>query len=260
MQKYSLNVFSENPQLSNHCVVYLVSIKLQTEAMQKIAISSNLSESVFVEEKPHYFSCRIFSPKQEMTSCTHAMLAASYVHSKKLNNKNKPILFQGKPLSYDVNGNRIVLSIARLEAKNIDVNLGNQYSHPIFESAKQWAARTSSGYKRLMLEFASLKDVMALSSSSLAEVDQLIPDVESYFVYCSLDNSGNEFYGRMFAPKLGIGEDPVNGNSCIALFSLQRIKRPDVPKITFVQNKGAKFTIEEKLGELFLSANCFESN
>ena len=260
MRKFTINVFSNNKQLANQCDVYLVSVELPFDAMLKIASKSSLSESVFVQETTDCFSCRIFSPKQEMTSCTHATLAASYVHSKKLSYANKPIKFQEKPLTYNANGNNIVLSIAGLEMNKVNVDIDDKYLLPIFENAKKWTAQTSSGYKRLMLELTNLQDVMAISPCSLVKIDKAIPEVESYFIYCSLSSDCNEFYGRMFAPKLGIDEDPVNGNSCIALFSLQRINNPDVAKITFVQNQGAEFTIEEKRGELFLSANCFEND
>jgi predicted PhzF superfamily epimerase YddE/YHI9 len=257
MKNYRINVFSDSQKFANQCDVYIVSDKFDVEAMLNIAKISGLSESVFLQETPNSFLCRIFSPKQEMTSCTHATLAASFVHSKKLSIKKKPIIFQGKPFTYNVNGNSVVLSIVGLTKSNIDVDLGSKYRYPIFKSAKKWTAQTSSGRKRLMVEFTTLKDVLKITPSSLAEIDKLMPEVESYFIYCSCSNE-SEFYGRMFAPKLGIDEDPVNGNSCIALFSLQRINKPDVAKITFVQNQGAEFTIEEKRGEIFLSANCFE--
>jgi predicted PhzF superfamily epimerase YddE/YHI9 len=121
---------------------------------------------------------------------------------------------------------------------------------------EKWLAKTASGKKRLMIEVASVNDVLRLEAELIRSIDHQYDELESYFVYAVMDSQKLTYYGRMFAPKLGILEDPVNGNSCIALASKLMIRDDSIREIKFYQNRKAHLSIEIRRQTLVLKAEC----
>lgn len=257
IKEYSVDVFSKHKDYANRCKVFLFSQKISKQRMQLIAMDNKFSECAFILDCTSHHSLRIFSPKQEMKSCTHATLASLYIFNHFLSERNTSLYFNNERLSCEIAGNNIKIPIQIINRQDINPIIYRPMQLNVFLNADLWCTKTASGSKRLMIRFQSLKEVMQIEAETIFFIDSEIPSVESYFVYCSMDNSEQVFYGRMFAPKLGIKEDPVNGNSCIALFSQQLFKRPDLTKVEFIQNKGAHLTIGKSAGRFVLKTQCF---
>ncbi|MBN7819736.1 PhzF family phenazine biosynthesis protein [Bowmanella yangjiangensis] len=253
MKSYRIAVFSRAPNRGNHCLVYLVSDELTTDEMQSMAASAGLSETAFLCLQDNKAILRIFSPLREMTSCLHATLAACYV-------------MQHEAPSYDlyfnehlvapqyVNGAlalRVPLLPDAATGKAIGLGLRIQFANAL----SLWAVATASHKLRLMIEYSDEQAVNAIHASSFANIAHFFPEVESFFVY-ALTTEPNTYVGRMFAPQLGIAEDPVNGNSCIALASILKARTKGLEDLKVRQAHQCSVEITIEKDNALVKANC----
>lgn len=197
--------------------------------MQCLARELNNSETVFIlppEDLSHDVKLRYFTPTTEVPSCGHATIAAHYVraienqlNSRKVMQKigigTLPIdiiknddytiwMTQGtikfsKPLANDDSCR--LLSALGLTQKDVDERCPIQI--------------VSTGHSKVMLGIRSRSTLNSLSPnmSMLVELSKAI-GCNGYYVFTfASPNSAVLTYGRMFAPAIGIPEDPVTGNA-----------------------------------------------
>jgi PhzF family phenazine biosynthesis protein len=198
--------------------------------MQAIARELNNSETAFILSpagQDHDIWIRFFTPTTEVPSCGHATIAAHYVRAvennlpsstviQKIgigilpvdviqeNDDYKIIMTQGRPefsdpFSPDIGGKTI--KALGLSESDIDPRCPIQI--------------VSTGHSKVIVGIKSRNTLNKLSPKldALCNLSSEI-NCNGYFVF-TFDSDDSEIltYGRMFAPAIGIPEDPVTGNA-----------------------------------------------
>jgi PhzF family phenazine biosynthesis protein len=203
---------------------------LTENEMQAIARELNNSETAFIlppESYGHEVRIRFFTPLVEVPSCGHATVAAHYIRaiennfpSRTYNHKTgigvlpvdiikndsdyKIFMTQGKPVFGDIiNGDqrKIILSALHLDEDDIDSRAPFQIVDT-GHSKVMIMIKNKTTLNNFKPDFAALK---ALSSKIKCN---------GYYVF-TFDSDDKDILinGRMFAPAVGINEDPVTGNA-----------------------------------------------
>lgn len=221
--------------------------------MQSVAAASDLSETAFICIQDSKATLRIFSPLCEMHSCLHATLAACYVmHCEALTCE---LHFGDNVVTPRYIDSQLALRVPLLPSEAIEQTTALVLRNHFLDASSLWPVATASQKLRLLIEYADEQSVRAIQASSFTDIAHAFPDIESFFVYAATDQV-NTFTGRMFAPQLGISEDPVNGNSCIALASILSVQTDElgVLKVRQAQQCSVEMTIENN--NALVKANC----
>ena len=202
---------------------------LSEEQMQRIARELNNSETAFIfqSDSPDYdVEVRFFTPTTEVPICGHATVAAHYVYalensfgSRRIRQKTKAgilpvdivrsnndysiVMTQGTPAVSDDLGPEIRSRIA--DALNISVDdICREY--PV--------AVSSTGHSKVMVPIYSNELLHSLKPNlqKLTEISSAI-SCNGYYVFTLNPSEDVLVHGRMFAPAIGIAEDPVTGNA-----------------------------------------------
>lgn len=204
---------------------------LNEKDMQKIARELNNSETAFIfssNSKDYDVHVRFFTPLKEVPICGHATIAAHYVIALENNFKEKTCIRQKTGagiLPVDIepteNSYNIIMTQGKVEFGEIieKKNLGRLVSalgidnnDLITEAPVQIV---STGHSKVMIGIKDYKQLHNLKPN-MKELNELsnIINCNGYFVF-TFDSDEKEILlkGRMFAPAIGIEEDPVTGNA-----------------------------------------------
>ncbi|QCS48702.1 PhzF family phenazine biosynthesis protein [Picosynechococcus sp. PCC 11901] len=229
---HTLDVFTEQIFGGNPLAVFPQAQGLSSHQMQAIAKELNLSETVFVfptKDPDTDFQLRIFTPAAEIPFAGHPTVGTAYLlaHLGYLPANCQLVRFQEEvgivPVSIYWEQDQVrttALSAAQLpqfieRSQSIDyaslVNLPTHDLHPVLKPAV-----ISCGLPFLYLP---LKDLDALSRCSLNRTlwEKAYPDQLTAHIYPFVVTEDNQIYARMFAPGLGIAEDPATGSAATSL-------------------------------------------
>lgn len=221
--------------------------------MQSIAAASDLSETAFICIQDSKATLRIFSPLCEMHSCLHATLAACYVMQCAA--LTCELHFGDNVLTPQYIDGELALHVPLLPTEAIEQTTDLVLRNHFLDASLLWPVATASHKLRLLIEYADEQSVGAIQASSFTDIAHAFPDVESFFVYAATDQVGT-FTGRMFAPQLGISEDPVNGNSCIALASILKAQANDLTHVSVRQAHQCSVDMTVDNNSALVKANC----
>ncbi|MEH6630111.1 MAG: PhzF family isomerase [Halopseudomonas aestusnigri] len=227
---YQVDVFTSERFKGNPAGVVLYADELTDHQMQNIAREFNNSETVFIlkpDSDDHDLRLRFFTPTMEVPLCGHATIAAHFVRARELdltpgrfiqktgagilpidiernNDEIRVIMTQGKPLFSPVLSDKIITSIE--DALGIESNDRN-LKFPV--------KVVSTGHSKIMIALNSKTRLNSLQPD-LTALKNLSKEIgcNGYFVF-SLSDPEDDYlvHGRMFAPAIGIDEDPVTGNA-----------------------------------------------
>lgn len=200
---FQVDAFTDKPFHGNPAAVVPLTKWPSDETMLAIAAENNLAETAFFVRSGDAFELRWFTPTVEVPLCGHATLASSFVLFNELGYTDDKILFKTRKrgdLSVTRDGDRFVLDFPAYSMVEIE---------PIAEIA--------SG-KNVPLKYFRSQDNMLLAlMDSQKTVAEFVPDfrlIESLpYTEFIITAKGDDcdFASRMFAPKIGIPEDPVTG-------------------------------------------------
>jgi PhzF family phenazine biosynthesis protein len=227
---YQIDSFTKEKFKGNPAGVVLNADGLNDDQMQQIARELNNSETAFLLS-PDDNKCdgviRYFTPLKEVPICGHATIAAMYAKALeenldscilkyktrvgilpfeviKQNEDYQVIMTQGKfELSpeFDDEMNQKLLSALGIDKSDRDMKCPIQIA--------------STGHSKVMIGIKSREKLNSLipNFSDLALLSKQI-NCNGYFVF-TFDTGNKEILslGRMFAPAVGINEDPVTGNA-----------------------------------------------
>jgi len=203
---------------------------LTDQEMLYIARELNNSETAFIlspDGTDHELKIRYFTPQTEVPVCGHATIAAHYVraienklssstviHKIRIGILPVEIVKEGNDYSVIMTQGRIEFSppLGRLERENIVQAIGlkeddlDQYC-PI--------QIVSTGHSKVMIGIKTRSKLNALSPDMLVltKISKMI-NCNGYFVFTmGSEEKGILTHGRMFAPAIGVNEDPVTGNA-----------------------------------------------
>ena len=235
----TLDVFTSRRFAGNPLAVVLEAEGLSGDAMQTIAREFNLSETVFVlppENAAHRAKLRIFTPGAELPFAGHPTVGTAVLLGRidakggskdmVLEESVGPVRCRVEPA--EVDSGRASFDLPRLpehrgeagDAVDIAAALTlepDDLGCEDFEPGK-WAA----GVPFAMIPVRGL-DAIGRSRSNLAVWDTAFgtPRPTGPFLFCrETVEAGHAFHARMFAPHMGITEDPATGSAAAAFAGL----------------------------------------
>lgn len=256
---YQVDSFTRDKFTGNPAGVVPRADGLTEESMQSIARELNNSETAFIfssQSDEYDVHVRFFTPLREVPICGHATVAAHYVRAME-NGLGNVRVYQKTGagiLPVDILREGDDLSIVMTQAK---IQFGSVIEGPDRETMLRALGLkesdlkagyplqiVSTGHSKVMVAVQSPVTLHALrpDDNALTAVSQAI-GCNGFFVFTT-DWSQDDIpvHGRMFAPALGIREDPVTGNANGPLGAYLVHHR-------LVRHDGRSFTFKAKQGE-----------
>jgi len=232
MKKYNLyqvDAFTGEKFRGNPAGVVSNADGLTETQMQAIAGELNNSETAFIlspSSSDHDVWIRFFTPTTEVPSCGHATISAHYVRA--IENQLPSCTIVQKigigilpvQIIRDCDDYRIVMTQG-------DIEFGEPFSgkdrSDIVSALGLTSANlddrcpiqiVSTGHSKVLIGIRSRATLNDLKPNlgRLAEISREIK-CNGYFVFTLHSDSDVLAHGRMFAPAIGISEDPVTGNA-----------------------------------------------
>jgi len=229
---YQIDSFTKEKFKGNPAGVVLNAENMTSEEMQLVARELNNSETAFVfksdsQEENFDYNVRYFTPTTEVPSCGHATIAALYakaqedqldsctltiktqigilpIHIERKNNDYLITMTQGSfelSPAFDVPTTQKIVQALGLTIDDLDKKCPLQIA--------------STGHSKVMIGIKSNRvlNQLAPDLTALAKLSKEI-GCNGYFVF-TFDTHEKDILtnGRMFAPAIGISEDPVTGNA-----------------------------------------------
>jgi PhzF family phenazine biosynthesis protein len=227
---YQIDAFTKEKFKGNPAGVIVNADGLSDRQMQLIARELNNSETAFLFSA-NTNDCdgviRYFTPMTEVPICGHATIAAMYAKALEENLGSCVLRMKTKigvlpfEISRTGNDHQIIMTQGKFElsetldrdiTQNICKALGIEENDLDNRCPTQIA---STGHSKVMIGIKkrSRLNEIAPDSHELANISKLI-NCNGYFVF-TFDSGEQDIltYGRMFAPAIGINEDPVTGNA-----------------------------------------------
>lgn len=206
-----IDAFTSEPFKGNPAAVCLMDGPGDEEWMKKIAREMNLSETAFLYSIDGGYHLRWLTPNSEVDLCGHGTLATAHMLFEDGHEPaDRPINFKTRVgwVSASKEDDYIIL--------DFPVNKPEKIEAPpnLIEALGSEAIYAGRYPKAYLVELANDSAVRQLrpNFSALEKLEQ--PKV----CITAADSSGTaDFVARLFAPAIGIPEDPVNGNSHTAL-------------------------------------------
>ncbi len=207
-----IDAFTSRPFAGNPAAVCLLDEPREQAWMQQVAAEMNLSETAFLLRRDDGFGLRWFTPAVEVDLCGHATLASAH------------LLFEDGHLDAAETAHfhcRSGLLTARRLGAEIELDFPAQPPRAVelpsglvevVGGAPGWLGKDDFGYFFLVYD-------------SEAEIRALRPEFgrlgcltsHGLIVTALADSDDLDFVSRMFAPAVGIDEDPVTGSAHCAL-------------------------------------------
>ena len=230
LEIYQVDAFTTEKFKGNPAGVVLNADGLTDQEMLSIAREMNNSETAFVfkpDGSDHDVKIRYFTPKTEVPVCGHATIAAHYVraYEHKLNSSTVmqkigigilPVEIIRESKDYSIvmtQGNIEYYPSLLIQARNNIVDALGLIDDDLDQHCP--IQILSTGHSKVMIGIKTRRKLNDLSPNMLAltEISKAI-NCNGYFVF-TLDSDQKDIltHGRMFAPAIGINEDPVTGNA-----------------------------------------------
>lgn len=255
---YQVDAFTTERFQGNPAGVIPNADGLTEKQVQDIARELNNSETAFVFQptaSDHDVWIRFFTPTMEVPSCGHATVSAHYVRAIENHLSSCRVIHKigigilPVEIVREENDYTIIMTQGRPEFSS---PLMDERRHGILDALglaeKDMDKRcpiqiVSTGHSKVMIGIQNRSKLNALTpdAKALTKMSKLI-GCNGYFVF-TLDSDTKEIltHGRMFAPAIGIAEDPVTGNAngpLGAYLVKHRIVRPESSPFFFKGQQG----------------------
>lgn len=227
---YQIDSFTKERFRGNPAGVVTNAEGLSEIEMQKIARELNNSETAFIfsDNSDEYdVLVRFFTPTSEVPICGHATIAAHYARA--LENKfaadTRVIQKTGAgilpvDIMCDNDDYKIVMTQGKVQ---VNEPLAVEYEEKIIAALGLEKsdirndcpiAVASTGHSKVMIGIKDIEKLhnLAPDLSKLSEISRGI-GCNGYYVFTLHPQEKTLVHGRMFAPAIGINEDPVTGNA-----------------------------------------------
>lgn len=226
---YQVDSFTKERFHGNPAGVVSNADGLTEEEMQRIARELNNSETAFIfqsESSEYDIEVRFFTPTTEVPICGHATIAAHYVYAKENHSVGGRVIQKTKAgiLPVDVvktdDDYAIIMTQGMpVVSEPFDNTIRSQIANALGISeddiCKEYpVAISSTGHSKVMIPIYSneLLHKLTPKADKLTELSREI-GCNGYYVFTLNPQDDILVHGRMFAPAIGISEDPVTGNA-----------------------------------------------
>ena len=243
-----LDVFSDRPLAGNPLAVVLDSDGLDEARMQAIAAEFNLSETVFVRPAAnpvHTAALRIFTPSRELPFAGHPTVGTAVLLGLEraaggMGNAEMVSVLEEAigPVRCGVTVRSETAGHAVFDLPRLPVEVATPAPGRDAVAAALALMPAEIGFENhhpacfdagVPFAFVPVRDLATIARAAVnpAAWSAAFGQV-SVFLYCrETADSGHHFHGRMFAPAMGIAEDPATGSAIAALAGV--IARFDQP-------------------------------
>jgi trans-2,3-dihydro-3-hydroxyanthranilate isomerase len=249
-----VDVFTTAPLEGNALAVFPDGSGMDSPTMQRVARELNLSETTFVlpkESDADATRVRIFTPAAELPFAGHPTIGTAYVLR-----RCGIVAANAKRFALNENVGRVPVRVD--DGDDPVLWLTTPPIRKLGEFARERCARALSvGPERLAagvpceqlsagspLIFVAVKDRAAVDDAQLdglafAELVRQCRQPTAMFVFTPTETGA---YSRMFAPALGIAEDPATGGGTgpLAAFMMKHALLPSADGTRFVSEQGVK--------------------
>lgn len=201
---YQVDAFSSQVFGGNPAAVVPLFEWVSDELLQRIALENNLSETAFFVKQGEYYELRWFTPCGEVDLCGHATLAAAHVLFEHMGYADECVVFatrSGRLFVDKDQGCVLSMDFPSWEAKPFQVTervqraLGQRPSELYFS-------------RDFMAVFETEEQVRSLRPDM-----ELVSKLDGLCMIVTAPGEEHDFVSRVFAPSLGIPEDPVTGSA-----------------------------------------------
>ncbi|GLC32596.1 PhzF family isomerase [Clostridium omnivorum] len=227
---YQIDSFTKEKFTGNPAGVITNADGLTDNEMQQIARELNNSETAFIfssSSNEYDANVRFFTPTSEVPICGHATIASHYARAveKGLDSSRVYHRTGAGILPVDVikekDDYKIVMTQGKIEfGQFIDgtnkeelISALNITSSDLLENCK--IQIVSTGHSKVMIGIKNIETLNSLQPNfdALSKLSKNIK-CNGYYVF-TVDSIDSDIliHGRMFAPAIGINEDPVTGNA-----------------------------------------------
>src|SRR5664279_2364980 len=225
-----VDVFTDTPFGGNQLAVFTYPGDLPTATMQSIARELNLSETVFIlppADAKNHFRLRIFTPAAELPFAGHPTIGTGFVlHQQGMTSA-------GVALRLEEGVGVIEVALASQADGNLLVTMQQPIPQfgVIYEDRDRLSAAlsltpadlidglpaqvVSSGLPFLFLPIRKL-EAMRRVRLQMEPYEQIIAATGArglFFFTPEVERAGSTVHSRMFAPQMGISEDPATGSA-----------------------------------------------
>lgn len=204
LQIFQVDAFTNKQFAGNPAAVVPLDAWLPDETMLNIAAENNLAETAFFVKNGDHYDLRWFTPMVEINLCGHATLASGHVLFNCLGYEGNKVNFvshRSGELSVEKQGGVLVLDFPAYgihEAETPELLIEALGKKPV----KTWETQGNM----IMLRYESEADIRGFEPDM-----SLISKVPFDEVIVTAPGDEADFVSRMFAPRIGIPEDPVTG-------------------------------------------------
>lgn len=226
---YQIDAFTKNRFKGNPAGVVVNADGLDESQMQQIARELNNSETAFLFEADDT-TCdgiiRYFTPTKEVPTCGHATIAAMY--AKAINESLTSRILRYKtqigilPFEIQRSGDDIYVVMTQGSFSTEEIRDGETVARILNalglteeDLNKNCPIQiASTGHSKVMIGIKSPKKLNSLDPAmeELKTISEYLR-CNGYFVFVFQPGADILTQGRMFAPAIGITEDPVTGNA-----------------------------------------------
>jgi trans-2,3-dihydro-3-hydroxyanthranilate isomerase len=252
-----VDVFTDTPFAGNPLAVVHGAADLDAAQMQAIAAEFGLSETAFPllpTEPGADYRLRIFTPSRELPFAGHPSVGAAWVLAQAgLISTGDVVQECGAgllPVRVDDHGAQVTGG-APVIGPALD---GTALAAAVGLGAEDVDGEMPAGVAAAGVPFAILpvrSDAVARATPDPAAMRALVPDLVGLAVV-AYDRAGWRAHMRMFAPGVGVDEDPATGSAAVALavFLVDRGVLPGDGQTGFIVDQGAEVGRPSQLGVL----------
>ena len=226
---YQVDAFTKTKCTGNPAGVITNADGLTPQQMQQIARELNHSETAFLlspQDDSHQVWVRYFTPTREVPICGHATIAAHYAWAleqgadscrryQKTGAGVLPVEIVKTGDDYRVVMTQGEISIGEPLAEDLTAQLADALGLDRSQLREDCPiVVASTGHSKVMIGIRQLETLHGLTPdmSRLAALSERIGS-NGYYVFTLHPGEKQLVHGRMFAPAIGIAEDPVTGNA-----------------------------------------------
>jgi trans-2,3-dihydro-3-hydroxyanthranilate isomerase len=237
----TLDVFTDRRLAGNPLAVVLDAAELDTAAMQAIAREFNHPETVFVlapADPDHRARIRIFTPVRELPFAGHPTVGTAVLLGPRDGGTGREFVLEEEigPVRCTLESSTTGAGSARFLVPQLPAEVGPVPDDAIIAAALG-LARADIGGRRPARWSAGLPFTF-VPVTGLAAIARCRPDTARFdaafgpnsgaYVFCSeTAEPDHAFHARMFAPAMGIHEDPATGSAAAAFAGLLASDLPD---------------------------------
>ncbi|QKG70644.1 PhzF family phenazine biosynthesis protein [Erythrobacter mangrovi] len=219
------DVFTETRFAGNPLAVFLDAPGIDDPTMQGIANELNLSETVFITGRPKSgeFEMRIFTPQTELPFAGHPTVGTALaLRDAGLVQDIARLNLPAGTVEVAIDG-RTATFRAPLPSSLIDLQMTNDAAAELLGLAAEDIKQVEIAAAGVPFACIELASRVALANCSIAmgawKRDWSGSEASHIYVYCCGAEQG-DLDARMFAPAMGIAEDPATGGAAAAMAAI----------------------------------------